>query len=152
MNFSLYKYNQLFCWHHFKFCIKIFIDVFLPLTCSKKYIYMYILCTEWNEIAHKVSINVVPCFKKVKCIVCHEFFRYISMSSMQIIKWSNNGCILVTVRHVVFSHCCTLSPSGAESLWCWNHTLCFTANDTFQATLVAQFPENYTAIEQSMCQ
>jgi hypothetical protein len=114
-NFSLYKYNQLFCWHHFKFCVKIFIDVFLPLTCSKKYICMYILCTEWNEIAHKVSINVVPCFKKLKCIVCHEFFRYISMSSMQIIKWSNNGCILVTVRHVVFSHCCTLSQSVAET-------------------------------------
>jgi hypothetical protein len=95
---------------------------------------------------------VVPIFKKVKYIVCHEFFRYISMSDMQIIKWSNNGHILVTVRYVVFNHCCTLSLSGAESSWCWNHTLCFTASDTFQATLIAQFPENYTFIEQSMCQ
>ena len=151
--FSWCKYNQLFCWHHLQFCIKIFIDVFLPLTCSKLYIYVCIyVCTEWNEIAHKVSINVVPCFKKVKYIVCHEFFRYMSMSDMQIITWSNNGHILVTVRYVVFNHCCMLAASRAESSWYWNHTLCFTASDTFQATLIAQFPENDTFIEQSMCQ
>jgi hypothetical protein len=145
-NFSLCKYNQLFCWHHLQFCIKIFIDVFLPLTCSEMYICMY-LCmyrVKWNCTQGLHKCGSLFWESQIHCM--SWVFRYISMSDMQIIKWSNNGHILVTVRYVVFNHCCTLSPSGAESLWCWKHTLCFTASDTFQATIVAQFPENYTFI------